>query len=279
MRDTKIRWADATWNFYTGCTEVSPGCDHCYAKVIAEKYRGHAAFPNGFDITPRLHKMGEPRKIAKPSRIFVNSMSDYFHPDIPDADRDAGMAVMLEVDRHIYQILTKRPDTMRAYFLGDNRGPGWLERSGLDAVPDHIWLGTTIESNPYAWRADRLRDIPAVRFISAEPMIGPLDQLDITDIHWLIAGGESGPGYRPMDWDWARDLRDRCVAAGVAFYWKQGAGHRTELYQEIDGERWEQYPPQIARLERDFDYGARPEATRRLSQEARVTQAALSFTW
>lgn len=263
MKNTKIRWAEHSWNPMTGCSKVSPGCDHCYAEVIAEKFRG-AAFPAGFEPTFKPHKLREPEKWAA-SRVFVNSMSDVHHEAFSLEQVAEVYDRMLAVDRHDYLVLTKRPARMKAFLAG------WLERHGLDEVPAHIWLGTSIESDRFVWRADRLRAIPAaVRFLSCEPLLGPLPSLDLSGIHWVIVGGESGPGYRPMDHDWARDLRNRCRDPfvhesdddpvdlcqdcgeeyyepcarhrGPAFYFKQSAAPRTEMGVELDGRRHEEYP-------------------------------------
>lgn len=240
MQDTKIRWATDTWNPMTGCSVVSPGCDNCYAKTIAEKFRG-AAFPNGFEPTFKPQKLRDPEKWKTPRRIFVNSMSDVFHQAFDYDQIDEVFQRMLVVDRHQYLVLTKRPKRMAAYVNSH-----LLPKYALDSVPAHIWLGTSIESDDYVWRADVMRTIPVpIRFISAEPLLGPLPSLDLTDIAWLIVGGESGKGYRPMDHDWARDLRDRSVANGTAFYFKQSAAPRTEMGIELDGELWEQYPADL----------------------------------
>jgi protein gp37 len=266
MENTKIRWATNSWNFTSGCTEVSPGCDHCYAKVIAEKFRG-GAFPNGFDPTFKRNKLNDPRKRSgawrDPGRVFVNSMSDLFHPAFSTAQIDAGMDVMADVDRHDYLLLTKRPNRMAKYFAGKateksprsfahsishtkDTADSWLARHDLRVVPPQIWVGTTIESDDFTWRADWLRAIPAaVRFLSVEPMLGPVPSLNLAGIGWVICGGESGNGtrnFRPIDKQWARDLRDRCADAGVAFYWKQDSGTRTETGITLDGEALEQYP-------------------------------------
>lgn len=250
MKLTKIRWAGFTWNFFTGCTEISPGCDHCYARVIAEHARYAGAFPNGFAPTFKPHKLGEPRKVKEPQFCFVNSMSDFLHKDFTDAARDAAMDEMLQTDRHIYMILTKRAQALPRYVRG------WLGRQGLESVPRHIWFGVSIEHNKYRFRADFLREVPGVRIISGEPLIAPLDRLDLTDIHMLIVGGESGNGsnnFRPMQAEWARALRDkarnaRCAdpltgtARPTAFYFKQSSGARTETGITLDGERIEEYP-------------------------------------
>jgi protein gp37 len=252
MKDTKIRWAGNTWNPMTGCSKVSPGCTHCYAETIAEKFRG-TAFPNGFDPTYKPAKLNDPRRWREPTVVFVNSMSDIHHEAFSRDQVDSVYRTMLDVPRHQYLVLTKRPNRMAKFFLGGTdllgqHTAGWLERNGLDSVPAHIWLGTTIEDDPYCRRADQLRRIPVpVRFISAEPLLGPLPSLNLDGIAWLIAGGESGPGFRPMPHDWARDLRDRCQAAGVAFYFKQSAAIRTEMGMDLDGRRYEEYPAPYVR--------------------------------
>lgn len=235
MKDTKIRWAEHSWNPMTGCSHVSPGCDHCYAETIAEKFRG-SAFPAGFDPSWKPHKLGDPAKWPA-ARVFVNSMSDVHHPAFSDEQVGLVYDRMVEVNQHDYLVLTKRPTRMVRFL------ERWLDSRGLAEVPGHIWLGTSVESDGYVWRADRLREIPVpVRFLSCEPLLGPLPSLDLSGIAWLIVGGESGPGYRPMDHGWARDLRDRCRAGGVAFFFKQSAAFQTERGIELDGERIEEYP-------------------------------------
>lgn len=251
MQDTKIRWAGSTWNVMTGCTEVSPGCDNCYAKVIAEKFRGGAAFPNGFDPQWRPHRLDEPRKWARsPRRVFVNSMSDLFHPDFTDEQREEMFATMDEYAMHDYLILTKRPQRMADYMLRR------MDVLGQDKPGDHLWLGTSIESDRYTFRADHLRRIPgAVRFISAEPLIEAVPSLDLTGIAWVICGGESGNGtrnFRPMPHEWATDLRDATHAVGAAYYFKQSAAVKTERGTLLnEAEKWEEYPlPHPAREDR-----------------------------
>ena len=251
MKDTKIRWAGSTWNPMTGCSEVSAECDNCYARVIAEKF-GAPAFPNGFEPTFKPQLLGKPASWREPRRIFVNSMSDVHHEAFDGGQIDAVYDAMAETDRHDYLVLTKRPQAMARFFLGSDAGrttdragrtPGWLERRSLDRVPDHVWLGTSIGLDRYAWRAKWLRMIPVlVRFLSCEPLLGPLPSLDLGGIAWVIVGGESGPGWRPMELDWARDLRDRCDQAEIAFYFKQSAAPRTEMGLDLDGRRHEEYP-------------------------------------
>lgn len=275
MKDTKIRWAGSTWNPMTGCTHVSEECDRCYAEVIAEKFTG-SAFPNGFAPTYKPNKLSQPATWARgkvgPTRVFVNSMSDVHHEDFTDEQIASVYDVMLEVPAHDYLVLTKRPKRMASFLLGADKarhsyeqikagkvdevlhttvkadGDGYLARRGLGALPSNIWLGTSIGLDKYAWRADWLRTIPVpVRFLSCEPLLGPLPSLDLHrgGISWVIVGGESGNGrndYRPMEHEWARDLRDRCADLGVAFFFKQSSGARTETGITLDGQRYEEFP-------------------------------------
>ena len=243
---TRIRWAEHTLNAMTGCTRVSEGCDHCYAETLIERY-GAPAFPDGFKPVFKPGKLADPEKWWRksgPGRIFVNSLSDVHHPDFTPAEIDAVYDTMLNVDRHDYLVLTKRPQAMARYFNGYYDELGWLDRRGLDAVPGNIWLGTSIELDKYcALRTRALTSIPAqVHFLSLEPLLGPLPSLSLDDIQWCIVGGESGPGFRPMDVQWARDLRDQADAAGVAFFFKQSAAYRTETGIELDGQLHEEYP-------------------------------------
>jgi protein gp37 len=238
MKDTKIRWAEHTWNTMTGCTKISPGCDNCYAETIALKFRG-TAFPNGFDPTFKPNKLTEPRKWS-PSRVFVNSMSDVFHDAFDKSQIDQVFDTMLDIDKHDYLLLTKRPGRMKSYLIGRD---GWLSRRNLDEVPPWIWLGTSVESDEFVWRADHLRQIPvAVRFLSCEPLLGPLPSLDYNGLTWIIVGGESGKGYRVMEHDWARQVRDECAERQIAFYFKQSSAPRTEMGITLDDTLHEEYP-------------------------------------
>jgi protein gp37 len=226
---TKIEWTDKTWNPAAGCDHVSPGCDHCYAETIANRFAGSKAFPDGFKLTLHPERLEDPLRWRKPCRVFVNSMSDLFHPDVPDRFIVQVYARMVAAGWHQFQVLTKRPQRM-AQLLNKPA----FERDVQDevhALHTHmfagfpypsVWLGTSIESDRYTFRANHLRETPArVRFLSLEPLLGPLPSLDLTGIDWVIVGGESGPGARPMHPAWARDIRDRCVAAGVAYFFKQ----------------------------------------------------------
>jgi protein gp37 len=230
---SNIEWTDATWNPVTGCTKVSPGCDHCYALTFSERFRGVPNHPyeQGFDLKMLPERLELPLQWKKPRRIFVNSMSDLFHKDVPDDYIFRIFDVMVKADWHIFQILTKRS--------------GRLARLG-PTLPWrlHIWIGVSIETEQYSWRADQLRMVPAsVRFVSAEPLLGPLDELNLVGIHWLITGGESGFGHRLCNPDWVRNLRDRCLAENVAFFHKQWGGRTPKAGgRDLDGRTWDEIP-------------------------------------
>jgi len=244
---TGIEWTDATWNPMTGCTKISAGCDHCYAAVIAhtktrDAYLKRAPVKDTPEnaanpFAPRFweDRLEQPLRWKDPRRIFVNSMSDVFHAHFPLAMIQRVFAVMNRAPQHQFQVLTKRPE--RALRLAPD----------LTWTPN-IWMGTSIESMRVAHRADALRAIePAnVRFISAEPLLDSLDGLDLTGIHWVIGGGESGRGHRPVTVEWARGLRDRCRDAGVAFFWKQWGGLTPKSGGRLlDGEEWSQYSVEL----------------------------------
>lgn len=208
-----IEWTDATWNPVTGCTEVSPGCDNCYARTFAERWRGVPGHPyeQGFDLRLWPERLDQPSRWTKPRIIFVNSMSDLFHQAVPDEYIAKVFDAMRRTPRHQFQVLTKRPGRMASV----------LQR--IQPTPlSHVWLGTSVESEEYTWRIDKLRATPAaVRFVSLEPLLGPLPNLDLSGVGWVIVGGESGHGAREMDIDWARDIRDQCATAGVPYFFKQ----------------------------------------------------------
>lgn len=228
-----IEWTDATWNPVTGCTQVSPGCDHCYALTFAERFRGVPGHPyeQGFDLKLWPERLELPLKWRKPRRIFVNSMSDLFHKDVPDDYIRQVFDVMAKADWHVFQVLTKR--SARLSRLGETLP--W---------PPHIWAGVSIETIRYRWRADHLRHVPAeVRFISAEPLLGSLDDLDLSGIHWLIAGGESGFQHRRCDPAWVSGLRNRCQQEGVAFFFKQWGGRTPKAGGRLlEGRTWDEFP-------------------------------------
>lgn len=232
--NSTIEWTDATWNPVTGCTQVSPGCDHCYALTFAERFRGVPGHPyeQGFDLKSWPQRLHLPLTWRKPRRIFVNSMSDLFHKDIPDEYIRQTFDVMVKADWHVFQVLTKRSARLARM------------APTLPWAP-HIWAGVSVELNSYRWRVDHLRRVPAhVRFISAEPLLGPLDEVSLDGVQWLITGGESGPGHRPCEVDWVRDLRDRCQKAGIAFFHKQWGGRTPKAGGRLlDGRTWDEQPP------------------------------------
>ena len=247
-RTTKIRWTTHTWNPVTGCTQVSPGCDNCYALQIAERRRGTPAFPVGFDIQLRRHKLRDPLRWKDPARIFVNSMSDLFHREIPDDYLQEIWQTMVAADWHEFQVLTKRAHRMRHT----------IERLALP-LPAHIWLGVSAENQRAAdSRIPQLVELPlAVRFLSAEPLLGPVDLARwIEKLGWVIVGGESGPGRRPMDYNWARAIRDQCKENAVPFFYKQGNAFRSDSDKVLDGETWDEYPIKAAAARRRLSEGA-----------------------
>jgi protein gp37 len=228
-----IEWTEATWNPVTGCSKVSPGCAHCYAETFSERWRGVPGHPyeQGFDLRLWPARLEVPLRWRRPRVIFVNSMSDLFHEAIPDDFITDVFDVMARADWHVFQVLTKREDRL----AGMAANLPW---------PPNVWMGVTIENRRFVHRAVRLREVPAaVRFISAEPLLGPLEGLDLDGIDWLIAGGESGPRHRAVRAEWLRDLRDRCTADGVAYFFKQWGGRRPKAGgRELDGRTWEEMP-------------------------------------
>lgn len=239
---SRIEWTEATWNPVTGCDRVSPGCDNCYALTLArrlkamgaEKYQGDGdprTSGPGFAVTIHPASLDQPRRWRAPRTVFVNSMSDLFHAKVPAAFVRDVFDVMVETPQHTYQVLTKRP--LRAARLAE-RLP-W---------PPNVWLGVSIENMDLAHRVEHLRRVPAaVRFLSCEPLLGPLDGLNLAGIDWVIAGGESGPNYRPMDVRWARQIRDACLEVGLPFFFKQWGGRTPKsLGRDLDGQTWDQMP-------------------------------------
>ncbi len=236
---SSIEWTEATWNPVTGCTKVSPGCDHCYAETFAERFRGVPGHPyeQGFDLRLWPDRLDLPRSWKKPRIVFVNSMSDLFHERVPTEYVSRVFTVMADCRWHTFQVLTKRPGRMTSV----------LRRIRPDPLPN-VWLGTSIESDDYIWRADKVREAPAaVRFLSLEPLLGPLPSLSLKGIDWVIAGGESGPRHRPVDPAWVRDIRDRCCAEGIAFFFKQWGGRFPKAGGRLlDGRTWDEMPGLMA---------------------------------
>jgi protein gp37 len=236
-----IEWTDATWNPVTGCSKVSPGCAHCYAETFAERFRGVPGHPyeQGFDLRLWPERLTVPLLWRSPRRIFVNSMSDLFHEDIPEGYVHQIFKVMAEASWHQFQVLTKRHERL-------------AELAPRLPWPNNVWVGATIENNRWVHRADYLRRVPAaVRFISAEPLLGPLPDLNLDGIAWLIAGGESGHIRRPPKAEWFLELRDRCVEAGVSFFFKQWGGrHPKAGGRDLGGRTWDEYPANLEEEER-----------------------------
>lgn len=234
---TQIEWTDATWNPVSGCTKISRGCDFCYAERLAERFRGTAGHPfeNGFDLTLRPHKLREPLSWRTPRRVFVNSMSDLFHKEVPRSFVDTVFETMERADWHVFQILTKRSSLLRNYI-----NQRYADRS----APAHIWVGVSIESRDCLVRLAHLKQAnAAIRFVSFEPLLEDLGSMSLNGIHWAIVGGESGPRARPLDADWVRRLRDQCRAQDVAFFFKQWGGIRPKSGgNRLDGRQWLQYP-------------------------------------
>ena len=232
-QNSSIEWTEATWNPVTGCTKISPGCKFCYAERMAKRLQamGQARYRNAFDLTLQPDALEAPLHWKKPRVIFVNSMSDLFHKDVPLEYIQRCFDVMRRASQHTYQVLTKRPE--RAAELAADLP--W---------PRNVWMGTSVERADYAWRAQALKDIPAhVRFLSVEPLLGPIQRLPLSGIHWVIVGGESGPGARPMAVEWVRQIRDRCLSRNVPFFFKQWGGvHKARTGRELDGKTWNDMP-------------------------------------
>lgn len=239
-----IEWTDATWNPVRGCTKVSPGCKHCYAAVFAERWRGVPGHPyeQGFDLRLVPEKIGDPLRWTRSRRVFVNSMSDLFHDDVPDAYIERVFRIMNLADWHTYQVLTKRAERMRT--LIDRLPRALVQR-------DHIWLGVSVENRAHGMpRIDALRRAPvATRFLSVEPLLEDLGTLDLDHIDWVIVGGESGAGARPMHEDWVVSIRDQCARAGVAFFFKQWGGVRKGKHGRLlQGRTYDELPPVVTRM-------------------------------
>ncbi len=238
---SRIEWTGVTWNPVTGCTKVSAGCAHCYAERMARRLQamGHPRYRRGFDLALHPQVLDAPLHWKHPRTIFVNSMSDLFHEDIPaDFVREA-FDVMNKASWHTFQILTKRSERL-----------GQL--APLLTWSDNIWVGVTVEDNEYTCRIDGLRDVPAtVRFLSLEPLLGRIVKLPLAGIDWIIVGGESGPYARPMHADWARSIRDRCQRRGVPFFFKQWGGkNKKKAGRQLDGRTWNEMPTSRRRQHR-----------------------------
>jgi protein gp37 len=247
-----IEWTDTTWNHVTGCTKISAGCDNCYAARFSERFRGVPGHPfeNGFDLTVRPERLLQPLDWKKPRMIFVNSMSDLFHKGVPKAHIAKVFDTMERADWHIYQILTKRSSLLQK-FIND--------RYKARPAPPHIWFGVSVENNQATSRIAHLQNAnAAVRFLSVEPLIGPVGRLNLTGIDWVIVGGESGPHARPMQTQWAIDVRNQCLRAKVAFFFKQWGGRSPKSGGRLlEGQEWNQFPAALTASPRQLELQAR----------------------
>jgi protein gp37 len=233
-----IEWTDATWNPVRGCTKVSPGCKHCYAETFAERWRGIPGHPyeQGFDLRLIPEKLDEPTRWKRPRRIFVNSMSDLFQEGVDVDFIRSVFATMNVANWHTYQVLTKRADRMQAVTRA-------LSRELVQQ--QHIWLGVSVENRRYGLpRIELLRGVPAaIRFLSIEPLLEDLGSFDLTGIHWVIVGGESGPGARPMKPEWVQSIQRQCHAQRVPFFFKQWGGvQKRKTGRELEGKTWDEFP-------------------------------------
>jgi protein gp37 len=238
---SSIEWTDATWNPIRGCTKITPGCDHCYAETFAERFRGVKNHPyeQGFDLRLVPEKLAEPLRWKTPKMVFVNSMSDLFHKDVPEEYVAAVCRVMERANWHTYQVLTKRSSRMRALLE---------DRLRFAADLPHVWWGVSVEDRAHGLpRVEHLQQTPArVRFLSIEPLLEDLGAIDLQGIHWVIVGGESGPGARPLRREWVLALRDRCEKANVAFFFKQWGGVRkSRAGRELDGHTYDAVPGRV----------------------------------
>jgi len=240
---SSIEWTDATWNPVTGCTKISAGCDNCYAARFSERFRGVPGHPfeSGFDLTLRTERLLKPLEWKKPRMIFVNSMSDLFHKEVPSSHISRVFDTMEKANWHIYQVLTKRSSLLRKFIN---------ERYPTGKAPAHIWFGVSVENEQAVSRISHLQVSNAsIRFLSIEPLIGPVVRLDLKGIDWVIVGGESGPGARPMDPRWAIDIRNQCVKAKVAFFFKQWGGRSPKAGGRLlEGREWNEFPRGLPKL-------------------------------
>ncbi len=231
--DSAIEWTESTWNPVTGCTKISPGCAHCYAERMARRLKamGQPNYARGFELAVHEHALDLPLKWKKSQAIFVNSMSDLFHEDVPTEFIQRVFDVMNRADWHRYQVLTKRSDRL-------------LDLSPLLPWAENIWMGVTVENQDYTPRIDDLRRTgAATKFLSLEPLLGPLPDLDLEGIDWVIVGGESGPGARPMSPVWVEDIRRQCASARVPFFFKQWGGvQKKRAGRLLDGRTWDEMP-------------------------------------
>jgi protein gp37 len=231
--NSHIEWTDATWNPVTGCSKISPGCKHCYAERLAHRLQamGQKNYSNGFAITLQPHMLEHPFRWRQPRRVFVNSMSDLFHEDVPAPYIKQVFDVMGRASWHQFQVLTKRSDRL-------------LKLSPELRWHENVWMGVSVENDDYLYRVNHLRATGArIKFLSVEPLLGPLRHLNLTGMNWVIVGGESGPGARKVEPEWVREIRDRCIAARVPFFFKQWGGVlKARTGRVLDGRKWDEMP-------------------------------------
>ena len=253
-QSSAIEWTDATWNPVTGCTKISPGCKFCYAQRMANRLHamGNRRYLNNFKMTLHEDLLEVPLKWRGARRIFVNSMSDLFHASVPDDFIVRVFECMQKAHWHTFQVLTKRSDRLASL-------------SKVIPWPRNVWMGVSVENSDYTYRVNDLAKVPAaVRFLSVEPLLGPISRLPLKRIDWVIAGGESGPRARRCDPEWVRAIRDRCVDAGVAFFFKQWGGKRkTTTGRLLDGRTWDEFP--VARERNERYLGSAPRISLTLS--------------
>ncbi|MHB8885634.1 MAG: DUF5131 family protein [Methylovirgula sp.] len=234
---TTIEWTDATWNPVTGCTKISAGCDNCYAARFSERFRGvvNHPFEMGFDLTLRPERLAQPLTWRRPRMIFVNSMSDLFHKGIPRSYISSVFDTMEAANWHVFQVLTKRSSLLQKFINSRYKGK---------PAPPHMWFGVSVENERATSRIRHLQNANAgTRFLSIEPLIAPIGQLDLAGIDWVIVGGESGPRARPMDREWVIDIRNQCVKARVPFFFKQWGGWSPKISGRLlDGKEWSEFP-------------------------------------
>lgn len=233
MARSSIEWTEATWNPLTGCTKISAGCKYCYAERMSKRLRamGQPNYQNGFALTLHEHALKVPLKWKTPRIVFVNSMSDLFHGDVPVSYIQRVFDVMQRASMHTFQLLTKRAGRLEQLASSIN----W---------PENVWMGVSVEREDFVFRIDHLRATAAkVKFLSLEPLLGPLPKLDLDGIDWVIVGGESGPRARPMREEWVLDIRDQCIRAGVPFFFKQWGGkNKKKAGRQLDGQHWDGMP-------------------------------------
>jgi len=232
-----IEWTESTWNPLTGCTKISPGCKHCYAERMAKRLQGMGQpnYANGFTLTLHENALEKPLEWKKPQTIFVNSMSDLFHKDVPIEFILSVFDIMRHANWHTFQVLTKRAERLE-------------ELSPLIEWPDNVWMGVSVETSDYTYRIDHLRRTGAkIKFLSLEPLLGPLHNLKLDGIQWAIIGGESGPGARPLEPVWVADIRDQCIRAKVPFFFKQWGGvNKKKAGRLLEGRTWDEIPTALS---------------------------------